>query len=605
MLKSLRFMLKLTLPEEPRYLLWLLVSVLAKGLVPLVNVYFPKLILDELLGFQRLDALILFVTVLTGLNLLFSLLKSLSVNRLSLGTVRMFHRVNNFLGAKVMALPYAEGEKKSTLDLLERANHGAFALYDLDENLSAAGGAIISLIGSLIMIFAYDWRYIFMALIPNLLALPCFKRIKALEEDDAMRNVPETRAFRYFLNVAGDFRWAKDLRLYQGANLMLSKSAVVMDKILSINHAFFTKSGFWSGIVRVLIEGQTAMIFIFLGLALALGRITAGVFTLLYGACHQFGEAMNTLLRTGTQLLTIDVNLRPLEEVMVLPEVMAREEQPQASLDIDVAEAITQAKAGRVDISICDLMFRYPTGNTLVLNGLNMHIKSGETLALVGRNGAGKSSLVKLLCRLYEPTSGSITLNGIDICRIPLGLYYRLLAPTFQDFKLLPFRLDESLSGQCADALSPEDRQTLENALIKVAMGEWLGAQEEGLDSFLTKSLGERGIVPSGGQEQKLALARAVVRNGRFLMMDEPTAALDPRSEEEVFHQMLAITRGQTALYISHRLSSTRFADRILVIDEGRIVQEGSHSQLLSQPGLYRQMFTAQAEQYQAQTESV
>lgn len=598
MLKSLRYLLKLALPEEPRYLWWLAVSVLANGLMPLTNIYFPKLILDELLGAQSVPLMTGYVAALAGLNLLFGLLKAWSRSHLGLGTARMFYRVNNQVSAKAMALSQPEGEKKSTLDLLERANYGAYAIFDLDQHLTNAGAALVSLVGSLILILSHDWRFVFLAVLPNLLALPCFGRIKALEEDNAKRNVPENRAFRYFLDVAGDYRWAKDLRLYKGAGLMLDRAGQVMDKILTINHAFMTKSGFFNGLIRVIIEGQTALIFIFLGLALAAGRITAGAFTLLYGACRQMGEAMNALLRAGTELLTADVNLRALQEVMALPEETGGEAN-ESALPPEVQTALAQARAGQLDFVMTDLVFQYPTGGKPVLNGLNMRIKSGGTLALVGRNGAGKSSLVKLLCRLYAPDSGLITLNGVDIACIPLKLYKRLISPAFHDFKLLPFRLDESLSGRGLDETDPEDAQRLDAALHRVGLGDWLLEQPEALGSFLTKTLDEKGIVPSDGQEQKLALARSVYHEGGFLIMDEPTAALDPRSEEEVFRQMLAITRGQTALYISHRLSSTRFADRILVMDGGAILQEGDHPALMGQDGLYRRMFLAQATQYQ------
>lgn len=230
MLKSLRYLLKLALPEEPRYLWWLAVSVLANGLMPLTNIYFPKLILDELLGAQSVPLMTGYVAALAGLNLLFGLLKAWSRSHLGLGTARMFYRVNNQVSAKAMALSQPEGEKKSTLDLLERANYGAYAIFDLDQHLTSAGAALVSLVGSLILILSHDWRFVFLAVLPNLLALPCFGRIKALEEDNAKRNVPENRAFRYFLDVAGDYRWAKDLRLYKGAGLMLDRAGQVMDK---------------------------------------------------------------------------------------------------------------------------------------------------------------------------------------------------------------------------------------------------------------------------------------------------------------------------------------------------------------------------------------
>ena len=223
-----------------------------------------------------------------------------------------------------------------------------------------------------------------------------------------------------------------------------------------------------------------------------------------------------------------------------------------------------------------------------------MDINTGETTAIVG--AMGRIPLVSC-CAGCNPPRVSSRLMALTSAVFAAPLLSPA-GPAFQDFKLLPFRLS---SAQRQGRLSQAEKETLRQALIQVGMEEWLDDQAQGLDSFFTKSLDEKGIVPSGGQEQKLALARSVARQGRFLMMDEPTAALDPRSEEEVFRRMLSITRGQTALYISHRLSSTRFADRILVMDEGKIAQEGSHHQLMAQAGLYCRMFTAQAQQYQTQ----
>lgn len=250
-------------------------------------------------------------------------------------------------------------------------------------------------------------------------------------------------------------------------------------------------------------------------------------------------------------------------------------------------------------LQIQGLSFRYPGKEEDTLYDVTFTIQPGEKLALVGENGAGKSTLVSLLCRLYPPTAGSILLNGVDVQRIPLKDYRQVLAPTFQDYRLLPLSIEESLLGKKQQDISPQDKARVEDALKQVGVEDFVMASAKGIAAPLTRMLAEDGLVPSGGQDQKLALARAVCRQGTFVILDEPTAALDPRSEEEIFSRMLTLTRGQTSLFISHRLSSTRFADRIIVLDKGQVLQNGSHQQLMDTVGLYQEMYQTQAEAYQ------
>ena len=229
-----------------------------------------------------------------------------------------------------------------------------------------------------------------------------------------------------------------------------------------------------------------------------------------------------------------------------------------------------------------------------------MTIHPGETVALVGRNGAGKSTLVKLLCRLYKPDNGRILINGVDIWDIPLNQYYNLLSVIFQDFQLLPILLSENITSKTRCRVNASDEAAVREALEKSDMLRWTEALPHVIHTPMTRLLSEDGAVPSGGQEQKLAIARAVYHKGSFMIMDEPTSALDPRSEEQVFSQMREITQKHTAMFISHRLSSTRHADRIFVLDEGKLISEGSHETLMEQEGLYRRLYLAQAEQYAA-----
>lgn len=595
MMKSFRRIMGMVARNNPALLPHILVYALATGLAPLVNIYLPKLMLDELLGGRDIPRLITYAGLLAVLNLIFSLMKIYEENRMEQLTSQGFNYLSGCISQKAMRLSYQLGETKSTQDLLERSEFSTHAIYSMSEQFRGIG-MMITLAGGLIILLSYDVRLLLLAGLPTLLSLPCFRRIRDLNVDNDRRSAPEHRAFIYFSRMAEDYRWAKDLRLYQGTRMMLQKAKTVMDRILKINHEYFTKSGFWNGMVRLLVEAQTGAVFLVLGLALAMGRITAGAFTLLYGACRQVGEAMTEMVNLYTRMKTVDINFEPLVEFLALPE---EESLQPGDIDDEVQQALRKAREGHVHIQVQDVSFQYPTGDGLVLNHLSMDILPGETLALVGRNGAGKSTLVSLLCRLYPPTAGSILLNGVDVQRIPLKEYRQVLAPTFQDYRLLPLSIEESLLGKKQQDITPQDKARVEDALKQVGVEDFVMASAKGIAAPLTRMLAEDGLVPSGGQDQKLALARAVCRQGTFVILDEPTAALDPRSEEEIFSRMLTLTRGQTSLFISHRLSSTRFADRIIVLDKGQVLQNGSHQQLMDTVGLYQEMYQTQAEAYQ------
>ena len=434
----------------------------------------------------------------------------------------------------------------------------------------------------------------------NLLSLPLLKKLRELEVDNNERSAPETRAFRYFAEISRDFRYAKDLRLYDGVELMIERSKQSMDRILTVNHEYFTKSGLLNGLIQLLVEFQSMVVFLILGVSLFSGSMTLGTFVMLYNAARQFGRVLSVLFEQGRALLTVDLELASFLKFMRLPEEPTPESfltNPNKSAEIN--RVLSQASAGDVTLEVRDLSFAYPGSEKMVLDGLSLTISPGETVAVVGRNGAGKTSLVKLICRLYPPVSGQILLNGLNIQDIPLEQYYQLLSVTFQDFQLMPILLSENISSLSKDSQSAVTEDQIRKVLAETDMLTWAEAQSGGIHSFITSLLDEEGAIPSGGQEQKLAIARNIYHQGTFMILDEPTSALDPRSEEEVFGLMLKLSVKRSAMFISHRLSSTRYAERIFVLDQGRLIQEGNHDSLMAEDGLYREMYQAQASQYQ------
>lgn len=248
----------------------------------------------------------------------------------------------------------------------------------------------------------------------------------------------------------------------------------------------------------------------------------------------------------------------------------------------------------KYEFEFCNVSFSYPESNTYALKNISFKLKEGERIAIVGVNGSGKSTLVKLLCRLYDPTEGEIRLNGINIKNYKYDEYVQLFSAVFQDFKLFSFSLFDNI------ALSNErDKERAKQCLKLAGFEERLEQLSKGLETSLYKDFDVNGIEISGGEAQKIAIARALYQNAPFILLDEPTAALDPVSEYELYLNFDKISSGKTAVYISHRLSSCRFCDCIFVLDQGELVQTGNHKTLIEDTcGIYRKLWNAQAQYY-------
>ncbi len=254
---------------------------------------------------------------------------------------------------------------------------------------------------------------------------------------------------------------------------------------------------------------------------------------------------------------------------------------------------VEKRRDGRFSVEFDHVSFRYPGSESYVLQDLNLKFEIGRKMAIVGKNGSGKTTFIKLLCRLYDVTEGCIKLNGIDIRKYDYSEYCRLFAVVFQDFRVFSFPLGENVASA-----SEADAGRAEDALERAGMGERCRTLPEGLNTCVGKEFEESGVTFSGGEKQKIAIARAIYKDAPFVIMDEPTAALDPESECEVYAGFDKMVGNKTSIYISHRLASCRFCEDILVFDGGKVVQRGSHGELEHQDGLYRELWQAQAQYY-------
>ena len=314
------------------------------------------------------------------------------------------------------------------------------------------------------------------------------------------------------------------------------------------------------------------------------GKIGMGDFMLFFGAITGFSAWVTGLVDQMSMLKTANVKMNDLRSFLDIP-----------AEDADSGECRIPDLSEGVEIAFEHVSFSYPGSDKEVISDLSFHIRKGEHVALVGLNGAGKSTLLKLLMGMYEPSGGKIRINGTDITKLRKRDIYSLYCAVFQDTMILPAMIDENI------ALKPKrdvDRKRVEEVLSLAGLAEDFSQRGITPDSYMTDRLVEDGIYLSGGQEQKFLLARALYRDAPVLLLDEPTAALDPLAEQEIYESYQKLCRGRTALFISHRLASTQFSDWIMFLQDGRIIEQGSHEELLKAGGEYAGLYELQSHYY-------
>lgn len=458
-----------------------------------------------------------------------------------------------------------------------------YTLYDI---IVLVISAVITGILSLGILVKLNPAILFLLILLMLINKKLVRLIKENELKYQKNNISDLRSYRFFANFASDLRYFKDIEIYDGQDLVLEKADYYQKEMIKSSTDYFNKNGIYTGIMNVSANGSIILTLIYLTYKLIDKTISLANFTMYFNSLIQVINATNLIQQNYAKVISVNAQLEVFFNFLEMEEGLL----DKGHIDnIDTSE---------VRIRFDKVSFKYPASEDYVLKDATFEIKNGETVALVGKNGAGKSTIVKLLCKFYEPTEGNIYLNDINIKDIHTKEYYKILSPTFQDFRLFPFRISENITGKLKDEISDKDYEKMDKSFDLLKLTSWIDKLVDKEDTFLTYLFSDESVEPSGGIGQKIALARSMYHEGKFFIMDEPTSALDPRSEEEIFENMLRISKGQTSLFISHRLSSTKYADKIIVCDKGRISEEGSHEELMKKNGLYKEMFTSQADLY-------
>lgn len=583
-----------------RVLFWLLGSAFAAETLPYLSLFFSARILNLLLAKSYracLYTVVVFLLTQYGLGLFEKICRQYLDGQKELCLARTEQKIT----AKALELEFEKFEKTETMDAIRRTNVSSMGSGNVGDQLIVIHTLITSLLSVLYALFfllrlfllSDSSRNNFFTSSFSMLALLLLcgvqlalssrinrrstqKKIELNQGNDHSNSVAN-----YLANATLEERRADDIRIGHFDHFLDTQFGKAMEHFLPMYLDFARFSAITDGKNALLSLLSNFAAYLVIGARALYGVLPIGDVLLYAGSVTRAMSDLQTFLATGSEFDYINSYLSTYEDFIAQP-----------SMAYDGTLPIEKRDDGQYEFAFHDVSFSYPGTNIPVLEHVTLSFAVGEKTALVGRNGAGKTTLIKLLCRLYEPTSGYITLNGIDIRKYSYKEYTQAFSVVFQDFHLFSLPLDENIA-----AGTEIDEAALQSSLAKVGLTGRVQQLPQGVRTRLYNNNGS-GVDLSGGEAQRTAIARALYKDAPFVILDEPTAALDPIAEAEIYEQFSQMTAGKTAVYISHRMSSCKFCDRIIVLDHGRIAEDGTHDTLLANHGIYANLYETQAQYY-------
>lgn len=583
-----------------RVLFWLLGSAFAAATLPYLSLFFSARILNLLLAKSYracLYTVVVFLLTQYGLGLFEKICRQYLDGQKELCLARTEQKIT----AKALELEFEKFEKTETMDAIRRTNVSSMGSGNVGDQLIVIHTLITSLLSVLYALFfllrlfllSDSSRNNFFTSSFSMLALLLLcgvqlalssrinrrstqKKIELNQGNDHSNSVAN-----YLVNVMLEERRADDIRIGHLDHFLDVQFGKAMEHFLPMYLDFARFSAITDGKNALLSLLSNFAAYLVIGARALYGVLPIGDVLLYAGSVTRAMSDLQTFLATGSEFDYINSYLSTYEDFIAQP-----------SMAYDGTLPIEKRDDGQYEFAFHDVSFSYPGTNIPVLEHVTLSFAVGEKTALVGRNGAGKTTLIKLLCRLYEPTSGYITLNGIDIRKYSYKEYTQAFSVVFQDFHLFSLPLDENIA-----AGTEIDEAALQSSLAKVGLTDRVQQLPQGVRTRLYNNNGS-GVDLSGGEAQRTAIARALYKDAPFVILDEPTAALDPIAEAEIYKQFSQMTAGKTAVYISHRMSNCKFCDRIIVLDHGRIAEDGTHDTLLANHGIYANLYETQAQYY-------
>lgn len=552
-----------------------------------LEIYLPSLVVSEITNGQTLTHSLLSIGIVMLLIMLGNIIVQAlgHVRNSTLGIYR--YKMTALVTRKQLSMFYQTYEQKEVRDLANRASN-ATQMWDgvqpLTDIVYNGFGMLENLLGYIlfgsVISFASPWLVPILTVAPivNILSVKAYNkweyahRSKMTDLNQKLGHVEE---------LPDDFAAAKDIRIYSMASWLRECYRDLSDQRSKWDRNVVKKS-FLSRIADLVVilirDGGAYALLIHMFYS---GKIGIDEFVLYFAAISSFASWVGGIISCWNKANTVSLKLCDFRDFVDYPEYNGS----------GIAKAADHMNTVP-EIEFKNVSFRYDGAEQDTIHDLSLKIKSGEKLALVGLNGAGKTTLVKLLCGLYRPTSGEIFFNGIPLSDFKREDYYKLISPVFQEIRTAFFSLAETVSGK---STAETDLEKAETCMRQAGLGAKIDALPDGIHTKLNKKVHENGTELSGGEAQKLMLARAFYKDAPLLILDEPTAALDPIAESKIYNEFNVMAKNKTSLFISHRLASTSFCDRIILLENGNITEEGTHQELMGANGTYKGLFDIQS----------
>lgn len=585
--KKIRYLLKLMYKVSPSFIFLTIFGSLFSTFQILGNVILPKFLIDELIKNDNLEKALIIGLIIILFNLVINFITKTYNRLLAVKQRYVSYKIMQEMSSKVTKVEYKYLEDPYYLDLKERAIfavNNQSSLIRLVQGVSTIATNIFTLIGLTTILLTLGHVLITVLVIAAVINLIINALFVKYQTHFFQSIIPINRKYNYYFGLSFNPALNKDMRLYDMSPIILER-VQQYNKINIQNFAkYFKNQGIVSGLQKLLIAITTGIVYLYIAyraIANTVKKISIGDFTMYANASLNFTTTCEALYNSVITMLQILDYLGPFVEFMQLPDA----EEMRSELVIDSIESI---EFRNVD-------FTYPKTTNKILDNVSFKINKGEKISIVGLNGAGKTTVIKLLCRFFKPDSGQILVNGIDIQEIDYLSYLKQMAIVFQDFKIFAFSLLENITAE-----DNPDKEKIKKILDQVGLLNRVNELPKGLETKLNKSFDDDGVEFSGGQAQKIAIARALYKNASLVILDEPTSALDPIAEAEIYQNFNDLVLDRTAIYISHRMSSSVFCDYILVLENGKVAAFDTHKNLMkNKDSLYYKLFTTQSENYQ------
>jgi len=563
--------------SKKRYVFELL-KIMFESVKPFPNIIFPALIINEIVLGAETVYIWIYVALFILSNVIITVVLNVLGSRQFFYETDFFFYIESLAVKKFMSLDLANIETTETHDKYQMAQ-SADVGFIFDE-VRQAFVSIFQIIGCIVIILTFNVYLVFIILLVSVINGVVQKKNMKYANSKELERASLIKRYEYYKHIASNYGFSKEIRLNRLVDIIVNRIKKNRDAFFNIfkdleNKSFF--SGFVINIINLLLQGAVywLMVYSFIN-----GRILIGSFSAYVASIETFRSALGNFASSINECYTKGLRVSHLRNFMAIENTMdAGGDKP------DFKEFTIKFK---------DVSFKYPNSDTYVLKDINVEIPFNQKVLIVGENGAGKSTFIKLMLRLYDPSEGQILINGRNIKEFSLKDYRNLFGIMFQDFKIFSFTLRENIVFGDSSFNDEDIYESIETAGYKNVMEKL----ENGLDSYIFKDYDDSGMELSGGELQKIALSRCIVRNSSCIIFDEPASALDALAERDLYEYFMKRIENKTGIFISHRMSSAAFCDKIIVIDSGRIAEYGTRHELMELDGVFKKLYDMQSQYY-------